>query len=175
MATKTKKKELVAELEGLFEKSNVVIAANLTGLSVAEITRFRRKLDADKAQCKVSKNTLTVIASSKGSFAPIKDLAKGPTALILGYDDPAAATKTTLEFLKTLKKGEVKGGVMEGKLLTAAQLKALADLPSKEVLLAGIAGALDSGASGIAGALAAVIRDIAVLVEKVAEKNEGAA
>lgn len=175
MATKAKKEELVAELEALLDKSQVLIAADLTGYTVAEITRFRRKLDADKAQIKIAKNTLTAIASSKGAFAPIKQLAKGPTVLILGYDDPAAATKTTLEFLKTLKKGEVKGGVMEGKLLSSADLKALADLPSKEVLLAGIAGALDSGASGIAGALAAVIRDIAVLAEKVAEKQHGGA
>lgn len=175
MATKAKKEELVAELEALLTKSNLVIAADLSGFTVAEITTFRRKLDKDKAQCKIAKNTLIAIASSKGAFAPIKDLAKGPTALILGYEDPAAATKTTLEHLKSLKKGEVKGGVMEGKLLSAAQLKAVADLPSREVLLGGIAGALDSGASGIAGALAAVIRDIAVLVEKVAEKNNSAA
>ncbi|MBY0549473.1 MAG: 50S ribosomal protein L10 [Candidatus Obscuribacterales bacterium] len=175
MATKAKKEELVAELEALFTKSNVAIAVDMSGMTVADITKFRRKLDGDKAQCKIAKNTLLAIASSKGAFAPIKELAKGPTALILGYDDPAAATKTTLEHLKALKKGVVKGGVMEGKVLSPADLKALADLPSKEVLLGGIAGALDSGASGIAGALAAVIRDIAVLVEKVAEKNNSAA
>jgi large subunit ribosomal protein L10 len=175
MATKAKKEELVAELEALFEKSNIAIAADLTGFTVAEVTKFRRTLDADKAQCKIAKNTLIAIASSKGKFAPVKSLAKGPTALILGYEDPAAATKSTLDYLKKVKKGEVKGGVMEGRVLTAADLKAVADLPSREVLLGGIAGALDSGASGIAGALAAVIRDIAVLVEKVAEKQNGAA
>src|SRR6185369_16852422 len=129
MATKAKKEEIVAELEALFNKSSVAIVADLTGYSVEEITKLRRKLDKDAAQCKIAKNTLISIASSKGVFAPIKDLAKGPTALILGMEDPAAATKSALEYIKTVKKGELKGGVMEGKLLTAKQLKDVADLP----------------------------------------------
>ncbi|MBY0357091.1 MAG: 50S ribosomal protein L10 [Candidatus Obscuribacterales bacterium] len=174
MATKTQKQELVAELEALFNKSNVAIVADLSGYSVAEITQFRRKLDKSNAQCKIAKNTLIGIASAKGQFASLGELAKGPTAVIVGLDDPAAPAKVTLDFIKSVKKGEVKGGVMEGKLLSAKDLKALADLPSKEVLLAGIAGGLDSGARGVAGILNAVIRDIAVLVEKVAEKNSAA-
>ncbi|MBX9724152.1 MAG: 50S ribosomal protein L10 [Candidatus Obscuribacterales bacterium] len=175
MATKTKKNEIVAELEALFEKSSVAIVADLNGFSVAEITKFRRKLDKDAATCKVAKNTLITIASSKGAFAPLGELAKGPTALILGFEDPAAPTKTALAFLKEVKKGELKGGVLEGKLLTSAQLKAVADLPSREVILGGIAGALNSGAQGVAGILNNIIADIAVLVEKVAEKQHGPA
>jgi len=175
MATKTRKEEIVAELEALLEKSSVVIAADLSGFTVEEITKFRRKLDKDNAQCKIAKNTLIGIASSKGVFAPIKDVAKGPIALILGFEDPAAPAKTTLAFLKEKKKGEVKGAVLEGKLLTPKQVKDVADLPSREVLLSGICGGLNSGAQGIAGILNNVIADIAVLVEKVAEKQNGAA
>jgi len=171
MATKARKEEMVAELEALFNKSSVAIAADLTGFTVEDITKLRRKLDKDAAQCKIAKNTLIGIASSKGAFASLNKLTSGPTALILGLEDAAAPTKTTLEFLKTLKKGTIKGGVMEGKLLSAEQLKAVADLPSREVLLGGIAGALNSGAQGVAGILNNVIADIAVLIEKVAEKN----
>lgn len=174
MATKEQKGVLVAELEELFSKSTIAIVADLSGYTVAEITKFRRTLDNDQAQCKIAKNTLIKIASAKSSFAPLGTLAKGPTALIFGYGEAPIATKSALTYIKTLKKGEIKGGVMEGKLLSGDQLKALSELPSREVLLGGIAGALDSGASGIAGALAAVIRDIAVLVEKVAEKNSAA-
>jgi large subunit ribosomal protein L10 len=175
MATKAKKQEMVAELEALFNKSNVAIAADLTGFTVEDITKLRRKLDKDVAQCKISKNTLISIACSRGAYAPLSELTKGPTALILGMEDPAAPTKTTLEFMKTLKKGKLKGGVLEGKLLTAQQLKDVADLPSKEVLLGGIAGALNSGAQGVAGILNNIICDIAILVEKVAEKTNDAA
>jgi large subunit ribosomal protein L10 len=175
MATKARKEEVVAELEALFQKSNVAIAADLTGFTVEDITKLRRKLDKDAALCKIAKNTLISIACSKGVFAPLSELTKGPTALILGTEDPAAPAKTVLEVMKTLKKGEVKGGVLEGKLLSPQQVKAVADLPSKEVLLGGIAGALNSGAQGIAGILNNVIADIAVLVEKVAEKTNSAA
>lgn len=174
MATKAKKQELVAELEALFEKSSVAIVADFSGYSVEEITKFRRNLDKSAARCKVGKNTLIRIASAKGPYASLSELAKGPTALILGFEDPAAPTKATLDFIKLVKKGEVKGGVMEGKLLTAKQLKAVADLPSREVLLAGIAGGLNSGAQGVAGILNNIIADIAVLVEKVAEKQHSA-
>lgn len=174
MATKTQKQDLVAELEALFEKSSVAIVADLSGFTVEEITKLRRRLDKSAARCKVAKNTLISIASKKGQFASISELAKGPTALILGFEDPAAPTKAALDYLKEVKKGELKGGVMEGKLLSAKQLKAVADLPSREVLLAGIAGGLNSGAQGVAGILNNIIADIAVLVEKVAEKQHSA-
>lgn len=175
MATKEKKNEIVAELEALFQKSQVAIVADLSGYTVAEITQFRRKLDKDKAQCKIAKNTLIELASSKGQFESVKELTKGPTALILGYDDPAAPAKTTVQFIKQLKKGSVRGGVFESKLLSASDVNTLADLPSREVLLSSIAGGLDSGARGIATILNNVISDIAVLVEEVAKKNNAGA
>ncbi|HEY9793352.1 MAG TPA: 50S ribosomal protein L10 [Candidatus Obscuribacterales bacterium] len=175
MATKERKAEIVAELEKLFEKTQVAIVADLSGYTVAEITQFRRKLDKDKAQCKIAKNTLIELGSAKSQFAEVKQLAKGPTALILGYEDPAAPAKTTVQFIKALKKGEVRGGVFESKLLTAKQIGELADLPSREVLLSSIAGGLDSGARGVVTILNNVISDIACLVEEVAKKNNGAA
>ena len=175
MATKAKKEQIVAELEELFNKSSVAIVADLNGYSVEEITKLRRKLDKDAAHCKIAKNTLIGIASGKTKFASVSELTKGPSALILGFEDPAAATKSALEFFKQVKKGEVKGAVLEGKLLKPSQVKELADLPSREVLLAGICGGLNSGAQGIAGILNNIIADIAVLVEKVAEKQNGAA
>lgn len=175
MATKTRKIEMVAELEELFNKSSVAIVADLNGYTVEEITKLRRKLAKDDAHCKIAKNTLIGIASGKTKFAQIAELAKGPSALILGFEDPAAATKSAIEFFKSIKKGEVKGAVLEGKLLKPSQVKELAELPSKEQLLAGICGGLNSGAQGVAGILNNIIADIAVLVEKVAEKTNSAA
>jgi large subunit ribosomal protein L10 len=174
MATKEKKQEIVAELERLFEKTNVAIVADLSGFTVAEITGFRRKLDKDKARCRIAKNTLISIAAEKGQFKPLAEIVNGPTALILGEEDPAAAAKTTVNYFKAVKKGTLRGGVFEGKLMSVDQVKALADLPSREVLLSQIMAGLDSGAREIAGCLAATIRDIAILAEEVAKKqNEG--
>ena len=175
MATKEKKREMVAELEALFQKSQVAIIADLSGFTVAEISKFRRKLDKDNAQCKIAKNTLIDIASSKGQFESIKSLTQGPTALILGYDDPAAPAKTTVDYFKAVKKGTVRGGVLEKKLLSAKDVADLAALPSKEVLLSAIVGGMDSGARNIACILNNMISNIAVLIEEVAKKNEGVA
>lgn len=175
MATKARKAEIVADLEALFNKSNVAIVADLSGFTVAEITQFRRKLDKENAVCRIAKNTLIEIASANNQFASLKELTNGPTALILGYDDPAAPAKTTVQFFKQVKKGSVRGGVLEKKLLSAKQVGDLAELPSKEQLLSSIAGALDSGARGVVSIINNVIGDIAVLVEEVAKKQEGAA
>jgi large subunit ribosomal protein L10 len=175
MATKARKHEIVADLEALFNKSQVAIVADLSGFTVAEITQFRRKLDKDNAQCRIAKNTLIDIASSKGQFESIKGLTNGPTALILGYEDPAGPAKTTVQFIKQVKKGTVRGAVFENKMLSAKDVTELAELPSKEQLLSSIMGGLDSGARNIAGILNNVISDIASLVEEVAKKNEGVA
>jgi large subunit ribosomal protein L10 len=174
MATKARKQEIVSELQAFFENGKVAIVTDLSGLTVAELTTFRRKLAKDNAKCRVAKNTLIKIASANNEFASVKELSKGPTAIIIGYEDPASPAKTTLDFFKQIKKGTVRGGVMEGRVLSAEEVKGIAELPSKDQLLASIMGGLDSGARGIAGILEAVIRDIAVLAEEVAKKNEAA-
>ncbi|HEY9776960.1 MAG TPA: 50S ribosomal protein L10 [Planktothrix sp.] len=175
MATKARKQEIVSELQTFFNNGKVAIVTDLSGFTVKEITQLRRKLDKDNAKCRVAKNTLVKIATTSKDFDAIRDLAKGPSAIIIGYDDPAQPAKTTVEFLKQLKKGAVRGGVLEGRKLGPAEVKELAELPSKDQLLSSIMGGLDSGARGIAGILESIIRDIALLAEEVAKKNEGAA
>lgn len=174
MATKTRKKEIVAELDQFFTDAKVALVADLSGFTVAEITGLRRKLDHDSAKCRVAKNTLIKIATQSNDFANIKSLTKGPSAIVVGYKDPAQPAKTTVAYFKDLKKGTLRGGVLEGKTITAEEVKGLAELPSKEQLLASIMGSMDSGARGIAGCLEGIIRDIALLVEEVAKKNEAA-
>ncbi len=174
MATKARKQEIVSELKEFFNNGKVAIVTDLSGLTVAEITQFRRKLDKVDAKCRVAKNTLVKIATEGTDFGPIKELASGPSAIIVGYDDPAQPAKATVEFIKAIKKGEVRGGVIEGRAITAGDVKGLAELPSKDQLLSSIMGGLDSGARNIAGLLEAVIRDIALLAEEVAKKNNAA-
>jgi large subunit ribosomal protein L10 len=173
MATKARKQEIVSELHQFFENGKVAIVTDLSGLTVAEITRLRRQLDKNNAKCRIAKNTLVKIATNSKDFEAIKTLAKGPSAIIIGYDDPAQPAKTIVDFLKALKKGQVRGGVLDGKAMTPEEVKGLAELPSKDQLLSSIMAGLDSGARGIAGLLEAVIRDIAVLAEEVAKKNHG--
>ncbi|CAN5220501.1 hypothetical protein BH10CYA1_BH10CYA1_07070 [soil metagenome] len=172
MATKARKQEIVSELHQFFDNGKVAVVADVSGLTVAELTQLRRKLDKDNAKCRVAKNTLVKIATNSKDFEAIKTLAKGPSAIIIGYDDPAQPAKTTVDFFKALKKGKIRGGVLEGKAMTSEEVKGLAELPSKDVLLSGIMAGLDSGARGIAGLLESIIRDIALLAEEVAKKND---
>ena len=174
MATKARKQEIVSELRDFFGDGKVAIVTDLSGLTVAEITQFRRKLDKNNAKCRIAKNTLIKIAAGDGQFQTVKELAKGPSAVIIGYDDPVSPAKTTVEFLKAIKKGTIRGGVLEGRVMTSEEVKGLADLPSREQLLAQIMGGLDSGARNIAGILEAVIRDVALLIEEVAQKKDAA-
>jgi len=175
MATKAKKQSVVSEISTFFDKAKVALVADLSGFTVAELTQFRRKLGAQHAKVRVAKNTLVKIATREGNFAEIEKLAKGPSAIVIGYEDPAQPAKATVNYFKELKKGIVKGGVLDGKLISADEVKGLAELPSKEQLLSSIMGGLDSGARGVAGILEGAIRDIALLIEEVAKKNDTAA
>lgn len=174
MPTKEHKAGVVSNLEDLFKDGKVAVVADLSGFTVAELTQFRRSLDKQGARCAVAKNTLLKRATKDTEFAAIAELAKGPTTVVVGYADPAQPAKSVTEVLKQLKKGAVKGGVLEGRAMTAEEVKGLAELPSKEQLLSSIMGGLDSGARNIAGILESVIRDIAVLAEEVAKKNNAA-
>ncbi|MCA9802956.1 MAG: 50S ribosomal protein L10 [Cyanobacteria bacterium HKST-UBA02] len=174
MATKERKQEVVAELQEFFKDGKVVIVADLTGFTVEELTGFRRTLSQDNAKLRIAKNTLVKRAIGGSDFVVLESLAKGPSAFVVGYDDPAQPTKTVVEVLKKLKKGTIRGGVLEGKTMNENQVKDLASLPSKEQLLSSIMGGLDSGARNIAGIMESIIRDIALLAEEVAKKNEAA-
>jgi len=174
MATKARKQEIVTELQDFFNQGKLAIVTDLSGFTVSELTSFRRKLSKDHASCRIAKNTLIKIASKGSEFEPVGELSKGPSAIVVGYEDPAAPAKTTVEFLKLLKKGTVRGGVIDGKLITSDEVKSLASLPSKELLLSSIMGGLDSGARGVSGILEGVIRDLAVLIEEAAKKNQAA-
>jgi len=171
MATKARKAEIVSELHEFFKDGKVAIVTDVSGLTVAELTKLRRKLDKDNAKCRIAKNTLIKIATESKDFEAIKSLAKGPTAIVIGYDDPAAPAKTAVEYFKALKKGSVRGGVLEGRAISQQEVKSLAELPPRDQLLSSIMGGLDSGARGIAGILEAVIRDLALLIEEVGKKN----
>lgn len=174
MATKERKQEVVSELQEFFKDGKVVIVADLTGLTVSDMTTFRATLRDDNARLRVAKNTLVKRAVEGTEFKALDTLSKGPSAFIVGYDDPAQPAKTVVGSLKKLKKGSVRGAVLEGNTLDDKAVKGLAELPTKDELLASIMGGLDSGARNIAGIFESMIRDIALLAEEVAKKNEQA-
>lgn len=145
------KQALVAEIKDSLTECQLALVINYQGLTVAEITDLRRRLRPTGTECKVSKNTLMGIAiDGQDQWQPMSELLNGSSAFLLVKEDISGAIKAYQEFQRVSKKTELRGGVMEGRLLKEADVKALGDLPSKEQLIAQIAGAINALASKIA-------------------------
>ena len=145
------KQALVAEIKESLTECQLALVINYQGLTVAEITDLRRRLRPTGTECKVSKNTLMGIAiDGQDQWQPMSELLNGSSAFLLVKEDISGAIKAYQEFQRVSKKTELRGGVMEGRLLKEADIKALGDLPSKEQLIAQIAGAINALASKIA-------------------------
>jgi large subunit ribosomal protein L10 len=145
------KQELVEDLKQILSESQIAIVIDYQGLSVAEITDLRRRLLPTGTVCKVTKNTLMRRAiDGDDTWQPMTEFLIGATAVMLVKDDIGGAIRAYQDFQKTTKKTEFRGGVMQGRALSEAQVKAIADLPSKEVLIAQVAGALNSIATRLA-------------------------
>jgi large subunit ribosomal protein L10 len=170
--TLTNKKAIVADLQETLSESSLAVVINYSGLTVKEITDLRNRLRVSGASCTVTKNTLMGKAiAGDDNWSPLEPLLKSTTAFILAKDDVGAAVKAYQEFQKATKKTEVLGGVMEGKLLSQNDIKAIADLPSKEQLYAMIAGATNSIVSNIAVVVQEIPTGVARAVQAVADKQ----
>ena len=145
------------------------------GLTVSQISRLRRQLRTLGADYKVFKNTLVLRAISGTSVEPIGEFLQGPTAIAFVDGDVSAVAKALRDFAKESPKLIVKGGVTDGKLLSTKDLSALADLPSRDVLLAQLAGLLASPLRTMAGLLKAVPQNFAYGLSALLESKGGVA
>ncbi|MBD2313039.1 50S ribosomal protein L10 [Desertifilum sp. FACHB-1129] len=171
--TLEQKKEIVEELKQSLSESQMVFVINYQGLSVAEITNLRRQLRPTGTDCKVTKNTLMRIAvDGNEAWEPMKDLLSDSSAFMLVREDISGAIKAYQAFQKATKKTELRGGVMEGRALSEAEVKALGDLPSKEVLMAQIAGAINALATKIAVGINEVPASVARGLQAYADKDK---
>lgn len=168
------KQAMVAELKQSLSESQLAMVIEYQGLSVAEITDLRRRLRPTGTVCKISKNTLMGIAiDGDHNWQPMTELLKGSSAFLLVKDDISGAIKAYQDFQKASKKTELRGGVMEGRVLKEADVKVLGDLPSKEQLMAQIAGALNALATKIAVGINEVPASVARGLQAVAQKEQG--
>lgn len=160
MATKAFKKDKIEEIKAKLEKAQVAIVTEYKGFSVDEIMNLRRKLQKDGGDYMVTKNTLAKIAVKGTPYEVLAEAFKGPIALAFGFQDQVSPAKNLAAFIKEAKKGEVIAAALDGKLLSAADAKALANLPSREELYAKMLGCINSPASGIANATNSVITQL---------------
>lgn len=133
------KENEVAELKQLFEESESVVVADYRGITVAEDVQLRAAMRKADVEYRVSKNTLIRIASHQAELGLLDAELNGPTAIAFSKD-PVAAAKVLGDFMKDHKNIKFKAGILTGKYMDAAGVEALAKLPSREILLAQVAG-----------------------------------
>ncbi len=165
------KKKVVEEIKDRLRKSQGAILTDYRGLNVAEVTELRAKLREAGVEFKVLKNTLTRIAADEVGLEGLDPYLEGPTAIAFGIDDPVAPAKILSEFAKTHKALEIKAGILENRVIDVKAVKALADLPAKEVLVAKVLGAMQSPLYGFAGALQGLLRNLVYVLDAVREKK----
>lgn len=170
LITKEKKSKQLAELNEKLSKSKAVVFTEYKGLTVAQIASLRNSLKEAGAEYKVFKNTIVTLAAKGTPYEAAKDQFVGPTGLAFGYDDPVAAAKKVLEFASKNEKFKVKSGVIDGTLYSTDEIKAVAKLPSRTVLLGMLAGVFQAPATKLAVALNATVAQLAYALE--AAKNK---
>ncbi len=161
----------VAELTEGFRSSSAVLLTEYRGLTVAQLKELRRSLGAH-VNYAVVKNTLTKIAAREASVEGLDDLLAGPSAIAFVSGDPVEAAKGLRDFAKANPLLVIKGGVMDGRSLSPEEIKKLADLESREVLLAKLAGAMKASLSGAVSLFAAPLSQTARLIEALRQKAE---
>lgn len=176
MAQRTKKEKITvtAELVDRLRESDVFYLTDFTGLNVKSMTELRKRVRESGSRFIVVKNRLAVRALEQLDLPDLSKHLRGPTGVVLAEEDPVVPAKTLREFSKEHDdRPGLKAGVVAGRLVTAEEIVQLAELPPREVLLAGIMGSLTAPVAGIVVVLNGLLRDIAYMVEEVARKREG--
>ena len=162
----------VQVLSDQLARAQMVIVTDYRGLKVADMQTFRGNLRPSGAEVHIAKNTLTRIAASNAGVSGLDALLVGPSALVFAYEDPVQTAKAVSDFVRTSRILTVKGGVMEGREVSAADVEAIATLPSREELQAKLLGMLVSPMSRTLGVLGGPSRSMVYLLNARAEQPE---
>ena len=168
---KQDKASAVAEITEGFRQSNAAVLTEYRGLTVAQLKELRRSLGADTTYS-VVKNTLTKIAAREAGISAFEDLLQGPSAIAFVKGDPVEAAKGLRAFSKAHPLLVIKGAVLDGKPLSVDEIRQLADLESREVLLARMAGALQASLQNAVSLFAAPLAQTARVIDALRQKAE---
>lgn len=147
------KKEEVSKLAEKIKEAKVVLLTDYRGINVSDVTDLRSKLRNSEVEYKVVKNNITRRALEECKIEGLEDALEGPTAVIIGNNDYLEACKTIYEYAKDNDFYKIKGGIIDGKVVSAEEIITLAKLPSRETLMAKLAGALLGNITKLAIAL----------------------
>lgn len=142
----------VGQIREIFENSNVILLADFKGLNVAEVNELRQQLRAANIQYKVCKNTLINVVAQEKEIEGLAPYLKGNTALAAS-NDPATISKILHDFIEDHESLQIKGGILGSQVVDANAVKALKDMPSKEVLIGQVVGGISAPLYGLVGVL----------------------
>ena len=168
------KQKITEDLHERFSKSAIVVVTDYKGLDVSAMNDLRRKLREEDIEFQVAKNTLLMRAAKDTEVALIQDYFKGPSAVALSYKDPVAPAKILAQFAKDNKKLEIKGGVLKDKVLDVDAIKALAKLPSREVLLGQLLSVINEVPSSFVRTIAEIPRSLLNVLTAIRDQKETA-
>ena len=166
--------EMLANIKEDLEAAGAMWVVDYRGLTVKEIQSLRRSIRETDSQMKVYKNTIMHIALQETDQPSLDEMLAGPSAFVFAGKDVAAAAKAVKDFAKENENLEIKGGLMDGAVVSAAEVEAIASLPSREELMAQIAGAISGVARGLATSINGVPRGLAQATKAVADQKEAA-
>jgi len=156
-----KKQSEVEVYKEKFEKSKLIILTDYRGINVDDVTKIRAELRKTDCEYKVAKNSILQFAAKEAKLGDLAELLQGPTAVTFSYDDYVQPAKVIYDYAKTSEFYKIKGGVMDGKVVSVEEIEKLAKLPSREMLL-----------TQLATVLLANIRNLAVVLDQTREKLE---
>lgn len=168
------KKEKVRQLAEKMAKAKTIVLADYRGVTVEEDTKLRSELRKENVEYKVVKNTYTLLAAKQNNLESLEEYLHGPTSIAMSYDDPVAPARLLVNYAKTNKNFELKAGILEGELIGVDRLIELANLPSRDVLIATLLSRMNAPISGFANVLNANIRGLAIALNAIAEQKQGA-
>jgi large subunit ribosomal protein L10 len=172
---RAEKKSIVDEVRSNIQESEYVFLADYMGLTVSQISDLRGQLRKSEARLQVAKNTYVAKALAPEVAEALTAGLSGPTAVVFGCGDATEAAKILKAFAKQNELPKVKGGCLNNKALTAQDVQAMADLPSRDVLLGMVVGTLAAPMSGLVGVCAATLRSVMYALKAVEEKKQEAA
>ncbi|WP_100374434.1 50S ribosomal protein L10 [Bacillus sp. FJAT-45037] len=161
MSVLEQKKQIVSDIADKLRDNKATVVVNYRGLNVAEVTELRKQLREAGIEFKVYKNSLTRRAADAAELSELNESLVGPNAVAFSAEDVIAPAKVLNDFAKKHEALEIKAGVIEGRVATVEEIKALAELPSREGLL-----------SMLANVLQAPVRGLAIATKAVADQKE---
>lgn len=167
MPIRPEKEMSVAQIKEALQRAKSVVLADNLGMKVAQVTRLRRELRNAGVQVKVAKNTFIRIAAKDLGIEGLDQYLRGTTTLAFSYSDEASGAKKIREFFAKDKEPKfvMKAGILEGRVIDADGVKELADLPSREVLLAQVLGGIQAPLAGVANVLNALLSGFAYALD----------